>query len=332
MHRSACALWLGTCCVLILVMVLVGGITRLTNAGLSITEWRPITGIVPPMSMKSWIIEKEKYEKTPEYKYTNFGISMGDFKRIYMTEYFHRLLGRVLGAVFFVPMFHFIAKGKIKGAFAVRIGLVSLLGMLQGIMGWMMVKSGLVDVPYVSHFRLSVHLFLTVLIFSLLWYSLLECIGVSGKYHVSTCKYSFLVLIYVITVVQMLLGAFVAGLDAGLIFNTFPLMDGEIIPKQILKEALVSGTLLRNGPAVQFLHRIFAAVVFLCAATTLALVRTRTSWVLFFSVCVQFLLGVVTLVHGVPVKIAAAHQIWSFVVIALEIYLLKVAKRVVYLR
>ncbi|UQD54162.1 heme A synthase [Anaplasma phagocytophilum] len=328
MRTAHIATWLGTCCIMVLLMVFVGGVTRLTNSGLSITEWRPVTGVLPPISDADWAKEHEKYAKTPEYLYINSGISLSDFKRIYMTEYVHRLLGRILGIIFFVPMLYFAVKRQIKGALATRLGIVALLGALQGAMGWFMVKSGLVDVPYVSHFRLAAHLFLTIVLFSLLWHSFLESRGVVAVHKVTYGKYIFAIFMLVITGLQMVLGALVAGLDAGLIFNTFPLMDGDIIPSQILSGELLTGKFLYNAVVVQFLHRFFATVVLVSAVAIPLLMRFKESWMLCFGIVLQFLFGVATLVHGVPLYLASLHQIWSFVVVALEVYILKVIRKV----
>ena len=325
--RSALSIWLGVCCMLILFMVLIGGITRLTNSGLSITEWRPITGVIPPLNNEDWIREKSKYERTPEYLHINRGISLGDFKLIYMTEYVHRLLGRVLGIVFFVPLVYFTVYRRINRRITMILAGAACLGLFQGVMGWMMVKSGLIDVPFVSHFRLSAHLCITVVLFSLIWYCLLESIGKASVRDVTPSIHAFLIFTVAITGIQIMLGAFVAGLDAGFVFNTFPLMDGAIIPRQILSGELLNSSFLYDNMVVQFMHRTVAMLVLISAIALTIMIRRRSTLLLSFCVVVQFLLGVATLVLGVPIHLASMHQIMSFVVVAVEVYIVRTTRR-----
>ncbi|MEH0831325.1 COX15/CtaA family protein [Anaplasma bovis] len=320
------SVWLAICCGLVLLMVLVGGITRLTGSGLSITEWKPVTGIVPPIGKKGWLKEKEKYEKTPEYQHINSGMSLGEFKRIYMVEYLHRLLGRLLGVVFLGPFLYFATRRKIRNALTVRMCVTLTLGLGQGVMGWLMVKSGLVDVPYVSHYRLAMHLFLTVLLFSILWYSCLVSAGIRNTYAVSACKYVVVVLVYCTTCGQMILGAMVAGLDAGLIFNTFPLMDGSLVPSEIFALPPLSGGFLNNGMVVQFLHRACATTLLILAIVTMVLCRRLSAVVLGTCIIGQFFIGVVTLLNSVPICCASVHQLGGFAVLAVELYMLTVMK------
>ena len=315
------AIWLGVCCGMVMLMVLVGGMTRLKDAGLSITEWKPITGVIPPIGDEAWAREKEKYQKTPEYLYVNQGISLSDFKRIYMVEYLHRLLGRALGMVFFIPLAYWGLRRQINKRLAIRLGIIAILGALQGVVGWLMVKSGLVDVPYVSHYRLAAHLFLTILIFSLLWYSFLESMGVGIIKNVATTGRVAIGLTVVLTCTQMVFGAFVAGLDAGLIYNTFPLMDGAIIPQQILSGQLINANMLGDVMVVQFLHRLLGTVVLVLALVMPLFLRHKAAVWLSACMLVQFLLGVATLVHSVQVHLASMHQVFGFVVLAIEVYI-----------
>ena len=318
--------WLAVCCLVVLLMVLLGGITRLTGSGLSITEWKPVTGIVPPVGKKGWLQEKEKYEKTPEYRHINSGMSLEEFKRIYMVEYLHRLLGRLLGVVFLGPFLYFVARRKISNALMVRMCVTLTLGLGQGVMGWLMVKSGLVDVPHVSHYRLAMHLFLTVLLFSILWYSCLVSTGIRNTYAVSTFKYVFVALVFCTTCVQMILGAMVAGLDAGLIFNTFPLMDGSLVPSEIFALRPLSGGFLSNGMVVQFLHRVCAATLLMFAVLIMVLYRRLSAVILGTCIIAQFFVGVVTLLNSVPICYASIHQFGGFAVLAVEVYILTVMR------
>ncbi|MGN7661486.1 MAG: COX15/CtaA family protein [Anaplasma sp.] len=315
-------MWLGVCCSMVLLMVLVGGLTRLTGSGLSITEWRPVTGVIPPMSREAWLQEQEKYMRTPEYRHITIGMSLEDFQRIYLIEYVHRLLGRILGAVFCVPLLYFVIRRKIRGTLAIKLCAVALLGGAQGAMGWFMVKSGLADIPYISHYRLAGHLFLTVLIFSVLWHSFLCGVGVRSAVVLTRGKFFSAATVVVLVTLQIVLGALVAGLDAGMIYNTFPLMGGMLVPEELLSVELWRGEFLYNPTAVQFLHRLGALVVVLCAG--LLLVSTRTRGVTLFLACIvaQFLFGVATLLSVVNIYLASMHQVAGFIVLAAGIYML----------
>ena len=305
-----------------LLMVVIGGITRLTHSGLSITEWQPITGIIPPMSNEAWLREKAKYAQTPECKHRVADISLDDFKRIYIIEYVHRLFGRVLGAVFCLPIPYFVITKLINRAMAAKLLMVALLGGMQGAMGWFMVKSGLVDVPRVSHYRLAGHLFLTILLFSILWHSFLRCAGVRGTTETTNARFFSAVAVVGLTVLQMVLGALVAGLDAGLTYNTFPLMDGAIIPQSIFSAKLRHGGFLCDVATVQFLHRLVAVLIVICVASLPFWLRTRGALIFLACVMLQFLLGVATVVSVVHIFLAATHQVFGFVVLASGVYML----------
>ncbi|MFV9892931.1 COX15/CtaA family protein [Anaplasma ovis] len=315
-------MWLGICCFMTLLMVVIGGITRLTHSGLSITEWQPVIGVIPPMSDEAWLREKAKYAQTPEYKHRAEDISLDDFKRIYIIEYIHRLFGRALGAVFCLPIPYFAITKRISRAMVAKLLMVALLGGMQGAMGWFMVKSGLVGVPRVSHYRLAGHLFLTILLFSILWHSFLRCAGVRSATGTTNAKFFAAAAVVGLTVLQMVLGALVAGLDAGLTYNTFPLMDGAIIPQSLFSAKLWHGGFLCNVAAVQFLHRLVAVLIVICAALLPFWLRARGALLFLACVVLQFLLGVATLVSVVHIVLAAMHQVFSFVVLASGVYML----------
>ncbi|MGN7678329.1 MAG: COX15/CtaA family protein [Anaplasma sp.] len=307
---------------MVLLMVLVGGLTRLTDSGLSITEWRPITGVIPPMSREAWLQEREKYTRTPEYRYITRGISLEDFQRIYLIEYVHRLLGRILGAVFCVPLLYFVIRRKVSGTLAMKLCAVALLGGAQGAMGWFMVKSGLADIPYVSHYRLAGHLFLTVLIFSVLWHSFLRGVGVRSTVVLARGKVFSAVATVVLVMLQIVSGALVAGLDAGMIHNTFPLMSGMLVPEELFSAELWRGKFLCDPTAVQFLHRLGALIVVLGAGSLLILTRTRGVTLFLTCIAAQFLFGVATLLSVVNIYLASIHQVTGFIALAAGIYML----------
>jgi cytochrome c oxidase assembly protein subunit 15 len=308
-------------------MVSIGGLTRLTNSGLSITEWKPITGVIPPLTGKSWQIEMQKYQKTPEYREYNFDITIDEFKKIYLIEYFHRLFGRFTGILFIVPFLYLLFSRKLSKQSLLILISVLLLGLLQGFIGWYMVKSGLADSPHVSHYRLAFHLFLAAIIFSFLWY---EC-SPKPKLDITITKkilfFSYLLLFF--TFIQIILGAFVAGMKAGLIYNTFPLMNGKLIPDEIFALNPVWMNFLQNQAGVQFLHRANGILIFIFVLIlTIYFYMKKSNLKYFFNqflliILFQVLIGVFTLIYQVPIIIALIHQIIAFIVLGFNITLVK---------
>jgi cytochrome c oxidase assembly protein subunit 15 len=240
MHRStspdlqrAVAAWLFACCALVFAMVVVGGITRLTHSGLSIVEWKPVIGVVPPLDDAQWQAELDKYKLSPEGRQRNFGMALEDFKGIYWWEYGHRLLGRVIGVAFLLPFLYFLARGVVRGPLAWRLAGIFLLGGLQGAVGWLMVASGLVDDPRVSSLRLAAHLGIAFLIYgAMLWVALglTAGQGVRATPGLVRSSRAYVALVFV----MVLSGALVAGIRAGLAYNTFPLMNGQWIPDEVM--------------------------------------------------------------------------------------------------
>lgn len=325
MSKEPVAIWLFLCCVMIIVMIFIGGITRLAKAGLSITEWKPITGILPPLNENQWLLEKEKYHKTPEYRIFNYDINIGDFKKIYFIEYAHRLLARITGLVFCTPFIYFLIKRKLSKASIIRLSIIFVLGFMQGCVGWYMVKSGLVNQPHVSHYRLATHLALTLIIFSMLW---LEFLGYTieqkHKVEVSTSSAVFLILTLSLTFIQIIYGAFVAGLGAGLIYNTFPLMDDQVLPQGLFFMQPKWLNIFQNSTAVQFIHRNLALIII--TFTTLVVIKNRRLKplpILLLCFIMQATLGVITLLLKVPIVFASAHQTFAFISFATNLYVLK---------
>ncbi|MBA9078779.1 COX15/CtaA family protein [Rufibacter quisquiliarum] len=322
-------LWLLTGAFLILLMVIIGGITRLTNSGLSMVEWNVISGTIPPLSEAEWQVVFQKYQQFPEYQKINFSMDLQAFKQIFWWEYLHRLLGRVIGVVFFVPFLLFLGRGYLKGWLLRRVLLILVLGMAQGAMGWLMVKSGLEDNPHVSHFRLAAHLCLALaLIGTILWTvaDLTAAPSATPKHLPTLRKGSKVVLIAVLG--QIILGAFVAGLKAGLYYNTFPLMNGEFFPR-LLQETLTWGNFLENGSFVQFLHRWVALVVVvlvlrLWLKSRLAGLPSGTMGLVHLLLAltgVQVALGIVTLLYQVPVALGVLHQLVAVLLFSVALLL-----------
>ncbi len=320
--RRAVATWLLVCAALVFAMVVVGGATRLTHSGLSIVEWKPLVGAIPPVTEAQWIETFAKYQQTPEYRLVNHGMSLEGFKGIFWWEYFHRLLGRAIGVVFLLPMLVFIARRQVDAALAWKLGGIFVLGALQGAMGWYMVKSGLVDDPRVSHFRLTAHLGIAFLILaSMLWVALDLLRGAVTPARTTggpaTTRISRLSWAVTGVVVWMVLtGGLVAGIRAGRAYNTFPLMNGHWIPPEILMIEPWWRNFFYNMATVQFDHRMGAwalavLVPWLWWAARRADLSERARRGVFgvvLAFAIQFGLGVATLLTGVDVTLGVAHQ------------------------
>ncbi len=319
------AVWLFAVAVLVFAMVVLGGSTRLTGSGLSITEWRPVTGALPPLSDQTWNSEFAKYQHTPQYRLLNHGMTLQAFQSIYWWEWAHRLLGRLVGVVFVIPFVAFLALRRIPRQLIWRAWLMLGLGGLQGLVGWWMVASGLESRVSVAPERLAVHLGLALVLFCLLiWTGLEAWFGAGrpnfdGRWRWPAAALAGLVF------VQIVLGALVAGNQAGLVYNDWPLMNGELFPRDYLAGSGVFHALLHSQAAVQFNHRIGAYLLLICAAAAAALAtRPRTlprgvpPYALIFAVLVlaQACLGVVTLVLRAPLLLALTHQCLAAVVLA----------------
>ena len=325
--------WLVLVAALVFGMVVLGGVTRLTESGLSMTDWRPVTGWLPPMSETAWQAEFDQYRASPEYQQVNAGMSVEAFKAIFWFEYGHRLLGRIIGLAFFLPFMFFLAARRLDRPLALRLTWLLALGALQGAVGWFMVKSGLIDRPSVSQYRLAMHLALAFLIYgALVWtiqglrnapdYGPAET-GLRRQRRIA----GWLLALVSVTVVS---GAFVAGLDAGHYYNTFPLMEGSLIPGDYQSGLPWWQNPFENIAAVQFHHRVLAvftvvaALAFWLANRGSHLTRQTRHAIraLAAMVLVQAGLGIVTLLNYVPVWLGALHQAGALVLFTLAIMVL----------
>ena len=325
----AVALWLLACCALVLAMVVVGGITRLTHSGLSIVEWQPLVGAIPPLSDRQWEETFGKYKLTPEFRLSNHDMTLEGFKSIFWWEYFHRLLGRFVGAVFLLPFAYFLWRRAIAPPLAWRLAGIFALGGLQGALGWYMVKSGLVDDPRVSSVRLAAHLGLALLIYAgMLWVAL----GLLRSAKPRHARHVYAARALVALVFAMALsGALVAGIHAGLAYNTFPLMNGAWIPAETLEIDPWWKNFVYNMATVQLVHRTLAMAI---VAFTLAvwwrvhadraapLAACRWSEALLAVVALQVTAGIATLLLRVPIPLAALHQAGAVLVFTCAIGLL----------
>jgi len=309
------ALWLMFCSAVVLGMILLGGVTRLTHSGLSMVEWKPLIGIIPPLTEQAWTAAFHKYQQFPEYQQVNLGMDLSEFKSIFMFEYLHRVLGRLIGLIFFFPFLFFAFKRRIKKGLMPKLVLMFFLGGLQGLLGWYMVKSGLVNDPHVSQYRLTAHLGAAVLIYGyMLWVAFGLLFGGSEAQRPLVRRYAgFSVALVGLIYLMILSGGLVAGTRAGFAYNTWPLMGASFIP-----EGLYAGPLamFENITTVQFNHRIFAYILFFLVSIFSWLVYrsgvSKRSTVgvacLMLSLLVQIALGISTLLFHVHVVIAVAHQ------------------------
>jgi cytochrome c oxidase assembly protein subunit 15 len=319
-YDRAVGWWLLGCATMVFVMILIGGVTRLTESGLSIVEWQPLIGAVPPLSQADWQALFEKYQQSPEYQQVNFGMSLEDFKGIFWLEYIHRLWGRLLGFAFALPALFFLVKGALRGKLLWQVPVLFLLGGAQGALGWIMVKSGLVSDPRVSPYRLAAHLILAFALYGwLLWLALDRLRPQDGWLPKSAAEVMLRHQLHglsALILLTVLSGAFVAGLDAGLTYNTFPLMDGRFVPTGYGMLSPWWHNLFENIPAVQFNHRWLAVttalltIAFCLRAQQANLPRDARRSVngLLAMALIQPTLGITTLLLVVPVWLGALHQ------------------------
>lgn len=329
----AVGIWLVVIAGLVALMVLVGGYTRLTDSGLSITEWKPVTGAIPPLSHDAWQAEMEKYRRIPEYQLINKGMSLEAFQRIYLIEYTHRLLGRLIGVAFAVPFIYFLIRGAVDRALLPRLIGLFALGGLQGAVGWWMVASGLVDRTDVSQYRLTAHLGLAVLIFAGLIWTARGMLAPQVDRAAAALR-ALARLTLALIFLQILLGGLVAGLDAGMAYNTWPLMDGALVPAGLFAAAPAWLNLFENALTVQFNHRVTAILVAAAALFTWWRARRlppsavrRLSGSLLALVGLQFALGIWTLLAQVPVSLGLAHQAGALALVAVATALTHATRR-----
>jgi heme a synthase len=334
--RRGVAVWLFVCCALIFAMVVMGGVTRLTHSGLSITEWQPIVGTLPPVTDAQWSEVFEKYQASPEYQQVNRGMSLAAFKGIFWWEYFHRLLGRTIGIVFLVPLLWFIVRRSMPPALAPMLVGIFVLGALQGAMGWYMVQSGLVDDPRVSHLRLTAHLGLAFLIFAAMFWVGLSLarprrqaddarLIVLRRFGSALSALILLMALSALILLMALSGALVAGIRAGFAYNTFPLMNGYIVPPEIMMIDPWYENFFYNMATVQFDHRLIAGALAVLGPVFWWRVRSTPGVssvaraganLLLALLVVQLMLGIATVLLVVPLSLAAAHQAGALLLFA----------------
>ncbi len=299
----------------VFIMVITGGLTRLTGSGLSMVEWHPITGILPPLTKTEWIKIFDLYKLSPEYRMVYPDMILGEFKKIFWLEYIHRLIGRIIGIIFLIPVIMSICYQSLRQYFLKMLGILCLGG-LQGIIGWYMVKSGLNQDPMVSPYRLCLHLLTAFFTFGIIIWHYLNIKNRSSIKFINITKYPVLVIIMVLIITTIAYGAFVAGLKAGLIYNTFPLMGDSVIPDEIFYLHPKWKNLFANHATVQFIHRILAISVFIVITIFVYIELKKTHskdiknalLLMFSTTTLQFILGVATILSKVNIIIATLHQ------------------------
>jgi len=323
------AYWLLTVCALVFAMVVLGGVTRLTHSGLSIVEWQPLVGTIPPLSDHAWQELFEKYQLTPEYQQVNVGMGIEGFKEIFWLEYFHRLLGRTIGFAFLLPFLYFLVRREIGRPLVPKLVTMFVLGGLQGLMGWLMVASGLVDEPRVSPYRLTAHLGLAFLIYGYMLWVALGLLSPHPRAGIPAGLRGHGLGVTSLVVITILAGGFVAGTRAGFTFNDWPLMHGRFFPEGLYSLSPWWADWFENVATVQFHHRMLAYLLVLAIPAWWWMARranldamTRTWFQVLLAVfALQVLLGITTLLHRVPLSLGAAHQGGALVVLTVALIL-----------
>ena len=326
--------WLVISLILVFFIIIVGGLTRLTNSGLSITEWELFKGVLPPLNDKSWLEYFEEYKNIPQYKLLNSDMDLKEFKVIFYWEYFHRIIARTIGLFFLIPLIYFFFTKKINNAYIKICFFILILIILQGIVGWYMVKSGLVNDITVSHYRLATHLSLAIVIICTIFWLLMNIVKKENKTFLKFSYHNlpFIILIVVIFV-QIIIGAFVSGLDAGKIYQTWPMMGSSYIPDDLTFNNYKNFIEFENHSLVQFYHRNLAYLIvlyililsFYIYKNKITSLYIPVNFLLFF-LFLQAFLGILTLVSGLNIYLASAHQITSVLLIfsALNLYYLRI--------
>ena len=315
--------WLTICLISVFLIILVGGLTRLTNSGLSITEWELFRGIMPPLNENTWNEYFELYKEIPQFKLINFNMNLTEFKIIFYWEYFHRILGRFIGIFFLIPLLYFHFTKKIRRDYILTCYIIFFLIVVQGIIGWYMVKSGLVNDVTVSHYRLSLHLSTALIIISSIFWLIINIKNNTHKgfFNVAKKNIIFQILFFLI-LLQVILGAFVSGLDAGKIYQTWPLMGQSFVPNDLILKNFNNFFDFNNHSLVQFYHRSLAYLItiyifilgFYIYKKKIKKIYYSFNLMIFFLI-IQVILGVLTLLSGLNIYLASAHQIGSVLLI-----------------
>ena len=323
--------WYSTGIFLMILMIAIGGVTRLTNSGLSMVDWKPISGIIPPISEEDWDNEFDNYKRYPEYKEVNMDINISGFKVIYFWEYLHRMVGRILGLFFIFPLLYHSLNKSISIVEIRRVLTIIFLIICQGLLGWYMVKSGLRNNPFVDHIRLMLHFMMAMVLISYTYMQYLRNIDLKKDNLMLSYKSS--ILLFILILIQIIFGTFTAGLKAGYIFNTYPLMNGTLFPVDILYNGSMGllGSIINNHATVQYIHRSLGLIIVLWSFYILLhqYKKKRLSSYdskLAILLIIQFILGVITLVTSVDIYFAILHQVNASFIILVSIRVIYINK------
>ena len=339
-HKKLVVFWLSSLLITLFIIVMVGGLTRLTDSGLSITRWEVISGIFPPLTDAAWEKAFNLYKEIPQFYLINQNISLQEFKIIYYWEYAHRLLGRIFGLLFIIPFIYFFIKKTFSKEFNLKLFILFLLTLIQGFIGWYMVQSGLVENTTVSHFRLAIHLNIALVLFvSIFWY-FLNVLNANKKYFFKMNKQDIFIKFFVILLfLQITLGAFTSGLDAGQIYQTWPSMNNNFFPDDYDLKKLALKDFFNDPSLVQFLHRNFAYLILIYFISIFCIAIKRKKEYLYKSlylvsimVLIQITLGIFTLTSGLNIALASLHQVSTTILLISSMILSYVAsKKLVYI-
>ena len=325
-YNTGVYIWLLVLTTMVLLIIIIGGLTRLTDSGLSMTDWRPLLGVIPPLGQDKWLIVFEMYKQTPEFKIVNRNMTLEEFKFIFWWEWFHRIFARLIGVVFIIPLIYFLIKKQLSKSLLLRLPIVFVFGIFQAFVGWWMVKSGLSENPYVSPYRLTFHLLNALIIFSIfLWIAMDYKYSLKTNFLSKPFSQDFLVFFSIVLVfITIGTGGFMAGTNSGQSFNTFPLMNGKIIPDDYFLEGLGIFNIFENTVAINFNHRwfsifVFFYIIFVCFKfikfDSKKVPKILVILVLFF-LTLQVALGIITLLSNVYLPLASMHQTNSILLLS----------------
>lgn len=328
LSKKTILIWLSLVALSVVFQILLGGYVRLTRSGLSMYDWHVVHGVIPPLSQTSWQEKFENYKQTPEYKKINAGMTLDQYKIIYLREYNHRILGRITGLIFVLPLFIFLFFKRLKWRESKIYLVTGLLYAGQGVLGWYMVKSGLADEPHVSPYRLAAHLLLALLILALVLWKILDTVGrevLISKMSFNSKAFKITAVFLILLVIQVSYGAFMAGLKAGHISNTFPLMFGYLVPPNLFTSDFHGwANLVANPVTVHFIHRWFAFVVFGFSIFSWLKLRQDipAAFLLPTFILIQVILGIMVIWFNVPISVALIHQFGAVTIFCFSIFLL----------
>ena len=324
-YTRSIRLWLISTFLLVVIIIIVGGLTRLTDSGLSITEWELFKGVLPPLNYEKWVFYFEEYKKIPEFKSINFNMSLEEFKVIYYWEYVHRLIARLIGLFAILPLIYIFFKFKKKLIKDFKYFIIFGLVCFQGLLGWFMVKSGLINNTDVSHYRLAFHLCVALIVLSTTFWFILDSYNTTK--FIKKINNRFLNIFFLLILIQIIFGVFLAGLKGGLLYNTWPDMNGNLLPSDIYTNDLYNFEIFYNPSVIQFYHRLSAyLIVVLLIILNVIFYKNKINFlsiiILNFAVLFQIIIGILTLLTGVKIYYASLHQLGSvFVLISfLNIY------------